>query len=102
MLNGKKMYYYLPMTFSREIQLLFNNLTSSIFATSNDMQMYHACDLRKISESVQEKSEWDIQNGDDIDHINKRQFFFAEENFRSLSWCMSYHRSQIGVLMFVL
>ena len=38
------------------------------------MHMYHVCDLGKISESAREKSERDIQNGDDIDSTDKRSF----------------------------
>ena len=54
------------------------------------MLMYHVYDLRKISESIREKSERDIQNGDDIDRTDKRQFLFTEKSFRKC------------VLMFVL
>ena len=46
------------------------------------------------SETFQ-KLERDIQNGDDIDRADKRQFLFTEKRFRNLS-------SLIGVLMFVL
>ena len=62
-----------------QLQLLFCKLR--IYATSNDMQMYHICDLRKISESVREKSQRDIQNGDDIDRTNKRQSLFTVKSF---------------------
>ena len=57
------------------------------------MQIYHVCDLGKISESVREKSKRYIQNGGDIDRTDKRQFLFIEESFRNLSWCMSCHKS---------
>ena len=51
------------------------------------MQMYHLCDLGKISESVREKamgnlylffrekSEQDMQNGDDIDQTDRGSFY---------------------------
>ena len=43
------------------------------------MQMYHVCDLGKISENVRVKSEREIQNGDDIDRTDKRLFFNKRE-----------------------
>ena len=43
------------------------------------LYMYHVCDLGKISESVREKLERDIQNGGDIDSIDKMQFLFTEK-----------------------
>ena len=49
------------------------------------MQMYHMCDLRKISECVGEKSERDIQNGKNIDRTDKRKFLFTKNSFRNFS-----------------
>ena len=62
--------------------------------------MYHVCDLGKISESAREKSERDIQNGDDIDRTDYRQFLYSEINFRNLSWCMSCQRSAFKSLFY--
>ena len=44
-----------------------------------DMQMYNVCDLGKISESVRERSERDIQNGDDIDRTDEAVFIHREK-----------------------
>ena len=41
--------------------------------------MHQVCDLRKISESAREKSERDIQNGDDIDRTNGDSFSSREK-----------------------
>ena len=43
------------------------------------MQIYHVYDSGKIFESVREKSERDIQNGDEIDRTDKRQHFIHRE-----------------------
>ena len=64
------------------------------------MQMYHVCDHGNVYESVLDKSERDLQNGDSIDRTDKRQFLFTEKSFRTLPWCMSCHRSAFGCLTY--
>ena len=48
------------------------------------MQMHHMCYLGKISESMREKSERDIQNGDEFDRTDRRHFLFTEKRRKAL------------------
>ena len=50
---------------------------SFIFATANDMQMYHVCDLGKISESVREKSKRHIYKMAATSIVLTRGSFYA-------------------------
>ena len=43
------------------------------------MQVYHMCDLGKISESERKKSERDLQNGDDIDLLTRSSFYLPRK-----------------------
>ena len=63
------------------------------------MQMYNVCDVGEISESIREKLDRDIQNGDDINRTDKRQFLLTEDGLKSF---LMHVLSQIGVLTFVL
>lgn len=63
------------------------------------MQMYNVCDVGKISEGVREKLDRDIQNGDDINRTDKRQFLLTEDGLKSF---LMHILSQIGVLTFIL
>ena len=63
------------------------------------MQMYNVCDLGKISESVREKPNRDLQNGDEINRTDKGQFLLTEDGLKSF---LMHFLSQIGTLTFVL
>ena len=62
------------------------------------MQMYPVYDLGKISESVREKSERYMQNGDDIDRTDRGSFYLPRKALKSF---LVHVLSQIGVLLFV-
>ena len=78
------------MTFPREIQLLSSELRHAYLRSL----IICKCITFVTSERFQ-KLERDIQNGDDIDRADKRQFIFTEKRFRNIS-------SLIGVSMFLL
>ena len=61
------------MTFLYEIHLLYSELCHAYLRPLMICKCI-MCDCGKISESVREKLERDIPNGDNIDHTDKRQF----------------------------
>ena len=73
------------MTFPSEIQLLSSELRHEYLRPLMICKCMPCVTSKKISESVREKLERDIQNSDDIDCTDERQFLFTEKSLKNLS-----------------